>query len=112
MIFKFKAKTIKSNKWVRGTLFGDAILDETLNRKFKIDPATLCIYSNVNDKNGNEIYLNDFLRATFNEKRNILLCVIFSKGCFVATELDGDWEYSLNADQIYQICEVEHNIHD
>lgn len=69
---KFKAKTLKDGEWIVGDLAhinGETCikLEEESNKVFptckKVDPSTVCQFTEMKDIEGNDIYESDVLRS-------------------------------------------------
>ena len=90
---KFKAKSLDNGEWIEGSLIKSA-----LNSKERahimpifntsddikivdIDPSTICMFTGLKDKEGNEIYEHDLI-SIFEGREPCE--VIFDKGCFLA----------------------------
>ena len=89
---KFKAKRLDNNTWVEGYFYAecgntyiieDMQSESMLNRNeaHQVDPSTVCQFTGLKDKNGNEIYEHDLI--SISEDREPCE-VIFEKGCFLA----------------------------
>lgn len=90
---KFKAKRLDNGEWIYGSLIRSTagvkerayIVDNFSSMSdysiVGIDPSTVCMFTGLKDKDGNEIYEHDFISISKDREP----CeVIFEKGCFLA----------------------------
>lgn len=89
---KFKAKRLDSGEWVKGDLVhstsyvGICIYHSSNTFPdvpviYKVDPDTVCMFTGLKDREGNEIYEHDLI-SIFEGREPCE--VIFEKGCFLA----------------------------
>ncbi len=106
---RFKAKRIDNGEWVEGGIiqwngFAEIIkhvhmLNSIWNKEnIKVDPATVCQFTGLTDKNGKDIYEGDTLYIDYNYLGTIT--VSFYKGRFNISN------YKLEK------CSITGNIHD
>lgn len=89
-VIKFKAKRIDNNEWAYGhyvkdpkgdhRIYWKPFDDATSNTYHFIKPSTLCQYVGMLDKDGYEIYENDFVSADLQRPHSK---VIYKNGAFM-----------------------------
>lgn len=111
----FKAKRKDNGGWVKGSLItykdGDCFicveeLTDVLN-KYEVDPETICECTGVPDKNGDEIFEGDIVKAFLNNETLMICSIIFRAGCFWY----GNWNFVEFLDKFRNV-EVISNIYD
>lgn len=119
MEIEFRAKSIadysdvnvKKGDWVYGYVQFSSdngeltawmmITNEKGKWQLRVDPKTVCQYTNCKDKHGNKIYYHDFVRKRVYGNPKEVCIVVFRKGGFCATEQTyGDSAYTLKDSQI------------
>ena len=73
---KFKAKRLDNGEWVKGDL--NHSKDSVYVDMIRVDPATVCQYTGLKDKDGKEIWEHDYV-VDYNQRGE----VIFADGEFV-----------------------------
>lgn len=95
---KFKAKRLDDNTWVEGYFYaecGNAYIIEDrqsesmLNRNeaVLVDPATVCQFTGVKDKNGKDVWEGDILSNVTNDSPDGI--VVFKYGAFCLLAKNG-----------------------
>lgn len=96
---KFKAKTLKDGEWIVGDLAhinGETCikLEEESNKVFptckKVDPSTVCQFTEMKDIEGNDIYEGDLLDGEPESE------IAFTKGTFVTRSISYNGDLILN----------------
>ena len=120
---KFKAKRVGDGSWFTGDILYpknrafihcESSKDSLFPQYEEVDPATVCQFTGLTDKNGKEVYEGDVLRV------GSLLCIVVwvkDSGCFSLKEENGEFiklpgikalGYTLHN----YTCTVEGSIHD
>ena len=114
----FKAKTIKSGKWVEGLLWKKKYKSNVIfiscfpeeddhEEVYRIDANTICQYTGLTDKNGNKIWENDIVKGLFYHGLEVKAVVVFLYGSFGLKWNRGDVvEFS----PFTSICNCEYEI--
>lgn len=126
----FKAKRLDNGEWVYGDLLYDVIIEMTAERSeavvvtplhgsFAVDPATVCQYTGLTDKNGVKIFEGDVVDACLDpevvegevkfEERIACFCIVINDQDFT-TFLDYRIAKNKVNDRVW--IEVVCNIHD
>lgn len=90
---KFKAKRLDNGEWCEGYFYeenGNTYIIENrqkesmLNRNitYHVDPKTVCQFTGLKDREGNEIWEGDLMEGTSNHE------TIFAKGAFLIRPFD------------------------
>lgn len=83
---KFKAKCLSDGKWLKGNFVHRATGDYIVlgECRFSVDPNTVCQFTGLKDKDGNDVWEHDFLVSPCLKGE-----IIFNNGCFRIKKDDG-----------------------